>query len=178
MRKVVLYIAQSMDGFIARKDGSLDWLTSIPNPKEGDYGYQALLERIDTLVMGRKTYEELLKFGIEWPYQNFQTYVVTKDSNYRVSTPVTCIVGEEIVEIIREIKQRKGKDIWLVGGGELNALLLRKQMVDEIIVSILPRMIGEGIPLIGGNTIESEWELVSTRVFETGLVNIEWKLSE
>jgi dihydrofolate reductase len=65
MRKVVLYIAMSMNGFIARRDGKLDWLTSIRNPSEGDYGYMDLLQNIDTIIMGRKTYEELIKMGIE-----------------------------------------------------------------------------------------------------------------
>jgi dihydrofolate reductase len=77
MPLTILYIATSIDGFIARPDGNLDWLTSTPMPESGDYGYTALLESTDTIIMGRKTYDELIGFGGEWPYSGFNTYVVS-----------------------------------------------------------------------------------------------------
>ena len=178
MGKVILYIAKSLDGYIARKDGSLDWLTSIPNPKVGDYGYQALLDKIDTLVMGRKSYEELLKFGIEWPYESYQTYVVSSNSNYPISTPQTTLIGSEIVDLIKSVKTKNEKDIWLVGGGELNSLLIKNQLVDHLHLTIVPRMIGDGIPLFSPHSVSSDWELVRTQVFETGLVNLEWNFKK
>jgi len=96
MPKTILYIAQSLDGYIARPDGSLDWLTSFPPPKTGDYGYESLLEQTELIVMGRKTYEELLGFGIDWPYTDFKTLVVSSNSSFKISTENTALVSDNM----------------------------------------------------------------------------------
>lgn len=79
MKKTKLFIATSIDGYIARKDGTLDWLDAIPNPDQLDYGYYAFYETVDTILMGRKTYEEVLGFGVDWPYPDCKTYVVSSN---------------------------------------------------------------------------------------------------
>ena len=79
MSKVIVYIASSIDGFIARPDGSLDWLDAIPNPDKIDHGYLDLLEKTSCIIMGRKTYSALLGFGIEWPYSGKKTFIASDD---------------------------------------------------------------------------------------------------
>ncbi len=93
LKQVRLYIACSLDGFIAKKDGSLDWLDAIENPNEDDYGYNDFYSRIDTIVMGRKTYEEILGFGVEWPYNDCQTYVVSS-KDLKISTDNTTLISD------------------------------------------------------------------------------------
>mgnify|MGYP003336074010 FL=1 len=119
MNKTVLYIATSLDGFIARSDGNLDWLTSFLNPESGDYGYAALLESIETIIMGRLTYDEVIGFGIEWPYSGFDTYVATKNCALKIKSPDTYLLTDNLKDVVTDLKRKTKKDIWLVGGGKL-----------------------------------------------------------
>ena len=86
MIKTVLFIAASLDAYIAKPDGNLDWLTSFPVPSEDDYGYSKLLSNTETIIMGRKTYEEVIGFGIEWQYNGIETYVVSSNKNLKIQT--------------------------------------------------------------------------------------------
>ena len=123
MRKIKLYIATSLDGKIARPDGGLDWL---PDPaddayKHEDYGYDELLSSVDTTLMGYKTYEVCLGFG-DWAYKDQLTYVFSRNPE-RKMIPEAKLVTEDPVEFTRKLKQTAGKDIWLIGGGEIIRLL-------------------------------------------------------
>jgi dihydrofolate reductase len=93
MADTVLYIAASLDGYIARQDGSLDWLENLPNPDQTDHGYAAFLDTIGTVVMGRTTYEQVLGFGGEWPYATMDTKVVTSRKDFNAGTPSTEVVN-------------------------------------------------------------------------------------
>lgn len=172
MPNTILYIASSLDGFIAKPDGNLDWLTGFPPPQQGDYGYQALLERIGTIIMGRKTYDELLGFGIEWPYMGFETFVITSQPGLAIQSPDTFLVTSNLKEFMLELKSAVEKDIWIVGGGALISSLLKDQLIDEMILSVIPKIIGNGIPLFPGPLPESEWILRESEAFSTGLVNL------
>lgn len=176
MPKTVLYIATSLDGFIAKPDGNLDWLTSFPPPPNGDYGYASLLHRIGTILMGRKTYEELLGFGIEWPYAGYETFVVTSNTELNINSPDTFLLPSSLSTLVNELKTTRTKDIWIVGGGQLIASLLQENLIDEMILSVIPKIIGEGIPLFPGNHPASDWELRESEVFSTGLVNLKYSL--
>ncbi|MCU7551430.1 dihydrofolate reductase family protein [Chitinophagaceae bacterium LB-8] len=178
MSRVILYIATSLDGFIARPDGNIDWLNSVPNPATGDYGYTELLESIGTMFMGRKTYDEVIGFGIEWPYPGIDTFVVTTDKNLEIKSPNTYLLTENIKDFVTELKKNAEKDIWLVGGGQLITTFINNGLLDRMIITIIPKLIGEGIPLFAENTAETVWKLIKTEPFDTGLVNLTYDKAE
>lgn len=115
MRRVLLYIAASLDGKIARKDDSLDWLPPIDHTGE-DYGYKELMDSIDTVVMGYSTYDISVGLG-EWGFKGMNSYVFTRD-NTKPHIPDVELVTEDPVAFVRNLKAMEGKDIWLIGGGQ------------------------------------------------------------
>lgn len=168
MRKIILYIATSLDSYIARNDHSLDWLFT-----DQDYGYTPFLGTIDTTLMGYTTFEQVLGFG-EFPYQDKKNFVFTRnhaDTNY----PYAVFISGNIEQIVTELKNAEGKDIWLIGGGEINTILLNANLIDSIIISIHPVILGAGIPLFTGIIRESHFELVDTVSFSSGLVQLTYK---
>lgn len=150
MIKIKLYIACSLDGYIARPDGAVDWLESFPHPEGQDYGYANFLKGIGTVILGRKTYEEILSFDVPWPYATLQTVVCTKNSELYLPTPNTTLCPTLSEEFLMKVKQKAEKDIWLVGGGEVVASFLRLKAVDEMWITQLPVLLGQGLPLFPG----------------------------
>lgn len=175
MIKTVLYIAKSLDGFIARPDGNLDWLTSIPNPQTGDYGYAELLNSIGTIIMGRKTYEEIIGFGLDWPYSGYDTYVVTNNGKLTIQTPSTSLLTENLKGFVTELKKTTKKDIWLVGGGQVITAFINEDLLDKMIITIIPKIIGEGLPLFAYKPKETNWKLIEAKSFDTGVVNLNYE---
>lgn len=170
MRRIILYIATSIDGYIATPDGGVEWLNEIPNPTNEDHDYKELLASIDTVLMGGKTYHEIIGFGIPWPYKDKTSYVVSRrDSNVTPNENVHFIT-EDVIARISELKSEIGKDIWLVGGGELTAMLLNANLIEEMQICTVPIILGNGIPLFPGKTKESQWKLANSKVFSTGLL--------
>lgn len=174
MSKIKLYIASSIDGFIAREDGSLDWLFALPNPNKIDHGYKAFLDTIDTVIMGRSTYEEVLGFGVEWPYAHCRTFIVTTDSNYEVKTENTDILSEISTEKISEIRKQSQKNTWVIGGGKVITGFLNLGEIDEMILSIIPIILGRGIKLFPDAPKETSFKLEDAQTFETGVVNLKY----
>jgi dihydrofolate reductase len=173
LSNVVLYIASSIDGYIAKVDNNLDWLESIPNPSSGDYGYQHLIDSVHAIIMGRKTYDKLLSMDIEWPYANLQCLVVSNKTDSVASTPNTVFVADNFIKHINDLKKRSNKYIWLVGGGQLIASFLKYGLIDKMILTIIPITLGNGIPLFPSDTyLETNWKLVSAQTFDTGIVNL------
>jgi dihydrofolate reductase len=172
MPRVVLYIATSIDGFIARPDGSLDWLESLPNPDQTDHGYGAFLASIGTIVMGRATYQEIVGFGVDWPYPGIDTYVVTRDPNLAISTPGTQVLATDLAQWVAHRKQSPSKDIWLVGGGQLVSHFLDLGLIDAMTLTIIPTILGRGIPLFPNTPKETDWALVKAEPFSSGAVNL------
>lgn len=168
MKKIKLYIAISLDGYIARKDGSIDWLEALPNPNKIDYGYTAFYDSIDTVIMGRKTYDQILGFDVPWPYEKCSTYLATRETDYPPPTPKTKVIQGEIGTATRTITKGEGKDIWLVGGGQLVTFYLNEGLIDEMILFIIPTIIGDGIPLFPSRLKESSFHLKSVEHYETG----------
>jgi len=175
MSKIKLYIATTIDGFIAREDGSLDWLFEIPNPDKTDYGYNKFYSGIDVVVMGRTTYEDVLGFDVEWPYNESKTFVATSDKNYRVKTKNTEVINRIDNETISRIKAASHKNVWLVGGGKVITAFLNNETIDEMILSVIPVVLGKGIRLFPGETKETRFQLTGTKAFETGVVNLEFQ---
>lgn len=172
MSKTKLFIATTLDGFIARENGSLDWLHSFPNPVQLDYGYHDFLTTVDTIVMGRKTYEEILSFGIDWPYEEFSTYIVTSDENYTTKTNNTYTLSDMDKKAISDLKDKSEKGIWLVGGGTLITSFLNLGAIDEMTLSIIPVILGKGIRLFPNEPKEAQFKLQTNEVFKTGVVNL------
>lgn len=174
MRKIKLFIAASLDGYIARTDGSLDWLDDIPNPDQLDYGYYKFYDSIDTLLMGRKTYEEVLGFDVAWPYPDKKTFIVTTKP-VAVKTENTYLLEEGFEQNVKKLMQKDGKDIWVVGGGVLISSMLDMGLIDEMLITITPVILGEGIPLFPNAPKETKLELIHTETFKTGFVNLTYQ---
>jgi dihydrofolate reductase len=177
MKKVTLYVACSIDGYIAKPDGSLDWLDALPNPGKIDHGYGDLLENTSCILMGRKTYVKLLSFGIDWPYPEIKTFVVTSDKTFVASTPNTDILTGNIATELERIRTFQEKDIWLVGGGELVTFFLNNDLIDRMILSFVPVILGEGIPLFPGKSKETQWTLTGSIAFPTGIASLTYERS-
>ncbi len=147
MRKTILYIAMSLDGFIADQAGGIGWLEAAEENVESMDSYQALMKRVDTVVMGRNTYDQIVSecSPQRWIYDTLITYVCTH-------RPLPCnqkiiFTSQPTGELIRELKEKAGKDIWICGGAALVQELLKEDLIDCYILSILPVLLGTGIPL-------------------------------
>jgi len=167
MGKIVLYVASSLDGYIARKNGDVDWL-----PSSTDSGYGAFYKSIDIVVMGKKTYDQILTFG-EYPYKGKKSYVftrddaLTKDENVEFST--------NIGEFTRKLNSYSEENVWLVGGSELVSVFLRDKLIDEIILSVIPIVLGKGIPLFQNVNQDVKLKLIKTTEYSE-LVELIYKV--
>lgn len=173
-RRIIVHIAASADGYIARPDGNLDWLTSRPDP-EGFYGMGAFMETIDTLLLGRKTYEDSLRLGGTFSNKT-RNVVFSRRPAPKDAPPDVEFTSADVGEFARALRAQPGKDIWLMGGGELIADFLDAKEIDEFVVSVVPVFIGDGIPLIARRHRETQLELLSTKPFEDGLVQLHYKV--
>ncbi|NLO29483.1 MAG: dihydrofolate reductase, partial [Methanosarcina mazei] len=144
--KIKLYIACSLDGYIAREDGSIYWLTEYDNNSETDYGYSEFYASIGTVLMGRKTYEQVLGFG-DWSYREKKTYVFTGQKEPLLREKNVEFVSGNVREFTRQLKENTDKDIWLVGGSQLIKAFLEEDLVEDMIVFIVQIILGGGIPL-------------------------------
>ena len=170
MRRIILYIATSIDGYIATPDGGVEWLDEIPNPNKTDHGYNPLMDFIDAVLMGGRTYHEIIGFGVEWPYKSKVTYVVSRRNSNVTPNENVHFITEDIMPEITRLKNEPGKDIWLVGGGELTAILLNANLIDEMRLCIAPVILGQGIPLFPNKPKESSWTLTDSKAYDTGIV--------
>ena len=168
MKKIILYIAASLDQRIAEPDGSLEWLIGFPNSNKTDSSYKDLLDSVDTVLIGGRAYRELLNMEVIWPYQEQMTYVVShhnwgNENNIRFIT-------DNIIENISALRNEPRKNILLVGGGELTSMLLAADMIDEMQICYMPVILGEGVSLFPGQPKESKWELANTKTYKNGIL--------
>jgi dihydrofolate reductase len=175
--RVKLYIACSLDGFIAREDGSIDWLTEYENNPETDYGYSEFYASIGTVLMGRKTYEQVLSFG-DWPYAEKRTCVFTGQKEPLSREKRVEFVSDNVGEFMRRLKGNTDEDIWLVGGSQLIRAFLEEDLVEDLIVFIVPVILGSGIPLFDRIGKEIKLRTVSIEKYENGLVKMESQVRE
>ena len=173
-RKVIVHIATSADGYIARHDGDLEWLTSRPAPK-GFYGMDAFMRSIDTKVLGRKTYEASLRMGAKFEKKN-RHIVFSRHAPPPHAPSGVEFVSEAIAPFVSRLRTQPGKDIWLMGGGEIIASFLDEHAIDEFVISVGPVFIGEGIPLIARRHRHVPLELLSSERFEDGLVQSHYRI--
>ncbi len=142
MRKVILFISSSLDGYIARTDGSVDWLFT-----DGDYGYKEFYDSIDNVLVGRKTYDQVPEFT-KSPFKKKTCFVFTRQTNLENSQNLQFV--NNVIETVGQLIRSPGKNIWLVGGSEIISVLLNAYLINEIILSIHPIhpiILGSGIPL-------------------------------
>jgi dihydrofolate reductase len=174
-RKFIVYVAVSIDGFIARPDGSVDWLEH-PSLK-GDHGMGAFYRSVDTCILGRKTYDLSVKFGMADGYAGKKNYVFSRTLSASAS-PKVHIVGEDVPAFAERLRSGKGKDIWLVGGAEIVAAFLDSGYVDEFVIHVIPTMIGEGIPLVAPRHRNLPLTLLATKRFPDGVVKLHYAVQK
>ena len=170
-RRVALYVATSLDGYIAGPDGDLSWLFH-----DADYGRAQFYARVDTVLMGRRTYDSA-RAAATWPYADRKTVVFSRAAaELAVATPDTVATSRSPVDVIGELRSRAGGALWLVGGGELAGACLDAALVDDVIVSIHPLLLGSGTPLVARGTRRTSLALVGERRFPSGLMQLAYRV--
>lgn len=165
----IVYIATSLDGFIARRDGNLDWLTDIPNPDNSDYGFSSFMERIDGIIMGRKTFETVMSFN-EWPYSK-PVFVL---SNTLKTIPAGFgdkaePVSGNLNTILKSLGSKGYTNLYIDGGQTIQSFL-KQDLIDEIIITRIPIILGNGIPLFVEMDMEIKLRHVNSEILPAGLV--------
>ncbi|MFV2041226.1 MAG: dihydrofolate reductase family protein [Candidatus Hydrothermarchaeales archaeon] len=168
MKEVVLFIATSLDGYIADEDGGVDWLFT-----DGDYGYNEFIDSVDTLLIGRKTYDQILTFG-SWPYKGEKCYVFTRSKTTKPDNNV--LFSKEPVKLTDKLLEGGGKNIWLVGDSDIISLLFNNALIHRIVLSVHPIVLGKGIPLFKNINKITELQLVKSHTYENGLVQLQYSL--
>jgi dihydrofolate reductase len=180
--KVVLYIAASLDGFIADRDGGVDWLERFTDPADGDYGYADFYDGIAAVAMGRTTYDQVRGFG-DWPYPGKPTVVFTHDPP-DPDLPDVSFTADDPAEVVASLREQTEGDpgssprqaIWLVGGGGLVASFRERGLIDEVILTVIPVLLGEGVPLFPGTQPEASLRLRDVQRFESGIVQLHYEV--
>ncbi|HEY1467953.1 MAG TPA: dihydrofolate reductase family protein [Candidatus Acidoferrum sp.] len=169
MRKVVLGLGISIDGYIARRDGSVDFLFM---PK--DYSMAPFFKTIDIAIMGRKTWEAALKMGGSSGASSIKSYVMSgsQPSGERGGVIFT---NQTPAALIAEIRKRRGKDIWLMGGGELARSFLKADLVDELYLGIVPVLLGDGLLLFPSGFPQRDFALLENKTFSRGMIALKYK---
>ncbi|KAA0550390.1 dihydrofolate reductase [Bacillus sp. BGMRC 2118] len=143
-RKVALFIATSLDGYIATVEDSLEWLFNVEG--EGDSGYSEFYETVDTIILGRRTYDWIMEHeNGNFPYKNKQCYVFSE--NISGQTEFVQFVNEDVAQFTKFLKDKPGGKIWIVGGGKLLQDFVKENLIDEYLITVAPSIIGDGIPL-------------------------------
>ena len=173
MRKLKYYVATSLDGYIARLDGSFDCFIM-----EGEHAadFFESFSGFDTVLMGRNTYEVGLKAGVT-SYPNMKNYVFSRTMDKSPDENVE-IVADSPGEIVQKIKsENSDKDVWLCGGGALAGVLLEAGVIDEVLLKVNPVTLGEGIPVFGDTIRQTDMKLTSHKVYDNGVVLLEYQLN-
>ena len=173
MRKVTFHVANSLDNYIARKDGAVDWILG------GEESVSVLTDfwkTIDTVVIGRKTYEPVLRSGKPAPtFAGVKKYVLSRTLEESPDKNVE-IIREDVVEFVRRLKTEEGKGIFVMGGGLLAKPLFEANLIDEVRVKIHPVLLGSGIPLFHEMSHQIDLELIECKTFKNGCVLVSYRV--
>ena len=172
MPKVTLYIAASLDGYIARSDGGIDWLAMVEVPGE-DYGYENFYSSVDAIALGSKTYELALSFE-EWPYSGKSTFVFTQRALPCDRDDVALVI-DPVETLLARLDTQGFQHLWLVGGGTLVNSFLQQDLIGDYIISTIPIILGEGIPLFPPPSPQVKLQLVSAKQYPSGLLQSHYR---
>ncbi len=165
LRKNKVFIATSLDGYIADENGGIDWLHSFPNPENEDMGYNAFMSKIDAIIMGRATFETVCGFEIDWPYQkkvfvlSNSISVLPEKYSYKAE-----IISGDLRKVINSI-HNQGYNTLYVDGGKTIQSFLNEDLIDEMTITIIPVILGGGVPLFSFMAKRLDFECVSTQLF-------------
>jgi dihydrofolate reductase len=174
MRKLILYSAVSLDGFIARSNGDIDWL--FQGQEGQDYGYHKFSQSVDTVIMGGKTFRQVLGFGEPFPYEHKNCFVYTRDVALKYKPAK--FIHHDLIEHTKSLKDKGGKNIWLIGGGQINTMHLNAGLIDEIQLFIHPVLLGHGIRLFENEVIENWLVPQDVEEFSDGMIRITYHRKE
>jgi len=171
-RKLILYIAMSLDGYIAQPNDNIEFLSMVEQVGQ-DYGYGAFLNTVDTVIVGRKTYDKVISMGYAYPHTGKDVYVVTKAPRQNIDT--VKFFNGNLKALVSKLLSEKGKNIYCDGGAEIVNQLLKDDLIDEYIISVVPILLGDGTKLFKDGRPEQKLELISSKQFEKGLLQIHYK---
>lgn len=175
MKKIKLYIAVSLNNKIADMQGRVDWLEQMPNPNNEDYGYYDFYNNIGVTIQGNKTYNQLLSWGIDFPYFEKKNYVFTHDSTLQDNEHVS-FVSSNHAHFVKELKLNAENDIWLIGGGTINSFFLRENLIDELYICTMPIILEGGIDLFEGEIGRKKIELIDVTSYDSGAIMSRYKV--
>ncbi len=173
MRKVILYIAMSIDGYIADKDGGIGWLTGDGSSSSSLESYSDFYQTIDTVIMGYTTYNQIVTelSPDKWVYENKECYVIT--NRQLPSKKGITFTAESLTNLVARLKQNKGENIWICGGASIAKTLIDADMIDNYRISIIPTILGSGTLLFGNRDEQLRLKLISTKE-ENGIVELNY----
>lgn len=174
-RKLILYIAMSLDGFIAGPNDNLSFLDIVQQEGE-DYGYGDFIKTIDTVILGRKTYDWVMRQVTEFPHADKETYVITRTA--RPDKGKTKFYTGNFKELVLNLKNRQGNNIFCDGGAELANELLKERLIDEFYISIIPILLGDGVRLFKEGLPVQVLKLLNSKSFEKGLVQLHYSRTD
>ena len=163
----------SLDGFIADKNDGLDFLNVVQAEGE-DYGYNDFIESVDTVIIGRKTFDKIISLGVEQPHYDKTVYIITRQA--RKDEPPYHYFNGDLKKLVLELKASEGLDIYCDGGAEVANELLRLKLIDELVISIIPTLLGEGVRLFKEKPQNQSLKLLSSKNFESGLTQLHYQL--
>jgi dihydrofolate reductase len=172
--RVRVFIASSLDGFIAGLDDDLSWLPQPSSEPGRDFGYGEFMREVGALLMGRRTFDVVMGFGGEWPYGDRPMLVATHRPLMSAPASVRAATGTITELITAALELADGRDVY-IDGGALIRQALDAELIDELIVSVIPMILGAGIPLFAGAQQRHALELVEHTAFEGGLVQLRYR---
>jgi dihydrofolate reductase len=175
-RKIIVNIATSADGYVARTDGSLDWLTRRPAPK-GFYGLPEFSRSVDVKILGRKTFDLSVKMGASFSADDVH-YVFSRQPPPASVPAGVQFITEPIKAFVERLRKQPGKNIWMMGGGEIIGSFLDEGAIDEFIITLVPAFIGEGIPLIAPRHRDVPLRLLSLQQFPDDVVQLHYEVQQ
>ncbi len=172
--KCYVYVAVSLDGYIAEKDGGIEWLNEIPNPEGSDFGFADFMKNIDAIVMGANTFRKVLSFAM-WPYE--KPVIVMSKSIEKIPENLEGkaeIFSGRITDLMKELEIKGYNNLYIDGGKTIQSFL-REKFIDEMIITTIPVLLGDGIPLFGKLEQKQKFRHVKTEVLVPGLVKNRWE---
>ncbi|MFD1417910.1 dihydrofolate reductase family protein [Companilactobacillus keshanensis] len=163
MRKIKFYGAMSLDGYLADQNNSLDWLFKYEDTDIMEKSYQPFIKDIDTTIMGRQTYDDLMNITDKFPYPDTTNYVLT---HRKINSENVISKSIPVEKLIRELKQETGRDIWIIGGGKVISNLIKHHLIDSLQLQITPDILGNGIRLFQHMDNTSEFKLTASQQYD------------